>query len=730
LRNWEDKLRRGDTTVESSTSGPTHPLLEEKRAQVEALNNKLADLRHEQERPERDAERYQNQLDDAQARIIQMEERLRFGDFGKKSGNRKAVSDELQSLRDQVKGLNKAIAKGRSDMEKPRREAERAARELVAAKKAVADLEAKLARGDLSLKSKPARTVPDELKAERAKLKELNKQLKAARTAAKVRPPEEVKRREAFKRRVQRELADLRMRRVSGNYETRTRSPAQIKHDAESENLAANLRQEKHAWEVEKERLRLANRKTFETFFDNAIGITRGGKLTRFMTDIKLIMYSLYHLGAQPFREAAGALAGRLPGTENARIEGRFSLKALGKFYSGFFGKGMKDALEALNPVASIVTRGKVGDIMKRSDMKNILAESAVVREGAHLEPRWYDIPQVLHEVIKSPLRRAAFEYAVQKETEYREAHGLDSTSKEARAEIIREAGREAQRKILMADNAYADMINRGLSRLGQVDKATGHAKPHLKAAEFVGRSIATFNRVAANHFVELVNTVLGVPIGGGRLLYKKAFGEGLSHVSVEDANSIVRQIKQGSFGAAFFLLGLTNPQMFGGLNHPKKKNDDEPGFAEMQIGDIRVPRVVSLANPLLLAAHVGATITRLANTKLRQKDTDTQGLAGGLEGAAQGVLETGPLISELPRLGKVLEPGGLKKWSIDWLHSNLEPGMMQEIAQFLDRKDGSLGQLLNPANPSVKRKAADWLDEFKIDVPGLRQDVPEQGKK
>jgi hypothetical protein len=55
---------------------------------------------------------------------------------------------------------------------------------------------------------------------------------------------------------------------------------------------------------------------------------------------------------------------------------------------------------------------------------------------------------------------------------------------------------------------------------------------------------------------------------------------------------------------------------------------------------------------------------------------------------------------------------------------------MMQEIAQFLDRKDGSLGQLLNPANPSVKRKAADWLDEFKIDVPGLRQDVPEQGKK
>lgn len=722
IKELEGKLARGDTSVDQGEEKPSHPLLDERRARVEELNKQLAEKRRESERPEREAQKAQNDLDDAEARVIQLEQKLDYGDLSKKPVERKAVSDELAATREQIKGLNKEVAKARSEADRPRREAEKAARDLKDAKDAVAALEKKLATGDLTIRREPARTVPAELAAERQKLKDLNKQLAAAR---KVTVLPHVKALEQFKARTKKQLADIRMRRINQNYEPQKRSATQLRLDAEGEQLAAQKRHELHAIDVEKERYRLSRRLGYEKFFDHAMGVTRGGKLTRILTDIKLIMYSIYHLGSAPFREAAGGISSKLPGLGKSQIESQFSLKALGKFYSGFFGKGFKDALEAFSPVAHIVTGGRTGDLLRRSDMKNILSENDVVREGADLEPHFYDIPQILHEVIKSPLRRAAFEYSLQKQAEYREKHGLDSTSKEARAEMIHAAGQEAQRKILMGDNAATDLINRGLARLEQADE-TGHVPQHLKVAEFFARSIAQFNRVAANHFVELFNTVLGAPLGLGR--YANALRKGAESISPEDASAFLRQIKQGSIGAAFLLLGYTNPQMFGGLGH--KKNEDDLGFAEMKMGGVKIPRVVSMANPLLLAAHVGATITRLANSKLRKSDNETRGIAGGLEGAVQGVAETGPLVSEIPRLAHALEPGGLERWTKDWLHSNLEPGLIQEISEFFDRQKGGALNLLDPNNKTISRKAANLLDELKIGIPGLRNTVPQKTRR
>lgn len=471
----------------------------------------------------------------------------------------------------------------------------------------------------------------------------------------------------------------------------------------------AELQRKRNAFDSRVEEIRLANRAKWEKAFDQAVGYSRGAKLTRLTTLAKLATYSLQAVAVKPLTELTAKIASHTPGlrriSDLARIEGQGSAGALGGFYKGFIYGAKNDAAAPLRQALAIISRGRLGDIHAASEIKSLYQ-----REGIHLDPKWYDIPQLLHEAEKNPLKRADFEYAMKKLEASYTAQAKDTSAPAVREEMRRLAYEYAERSVLMNKNPVSTLISRGIRSLEEADKDTGRVSVTRKAGAAVLHTLFTFNRVASNHLVALFNHAFGLPTGGIRAA--SALVRGLETLHAKESDSIIRQIKAGSIGGGMLALGILAPQFFGGLNPRKKRDSDELKFAEMQIGDVKIPRYVSLAVPPLMAAQVGATITQTMREKLHGEE---RGIGAGVLAAGVATLESGPVVNEAARIGDLMHSDTTGKYLRDWLKGNVVPGALDELARALDTEDGD----------HVKRKSSNFLESFEESIPGLREDVP-----
>ena len=404
----------------------------------------------------------------------------------------------------------------------------------------------------------------------------------------------------------------------------------------------------------------------------------------------------------------------------------------------------MKDAAHTASHLAGMWSGGKYGGINARNPLKAI-HESNEVQHPQHL----WDTPQILHEIEKAPLLRAGYELARQKLA--------DSGTSLTQAQIDSKAYDQAKRGILMGPNLASDMINSGLKRLEQPDKETKKVSVTGKAGAFGVRLFVPFVKVSSNHFVKLFNHVLGAPVGVTRLAWAHVgdaldkadwvdkgatpahklaqyFSKAMEEIHPSEANSIMRQIKEGSPGAAMLTLGLLAPGMFGGLNFSKKRRDNELKFGEMMVGGVKIPRWVNVAVPMLMAAQIGATISQTCREKLRKKDLQPQGVGAGLLAGAAAMIHAGPVVNEAAKLSELNDEHRRGKFVQDWVKGNIVPGLLDEIAAETDRAHGvkdQYGTFIDKAFGSqVKRdtKGVNMLDirpVIKSGIPGARETLP-----
>ena len=116
-----------------------------------------------------------------------------------------------------------------------------------------------------------------------------------------------------------------------------------------------------------------------------------------------------------------------------------------------------------------------------------------------------------------------------------------------------------------------------------------------------------------------------------------------------------MRHLKKGSLGAAAVLTGFFAPKLFGGFYQQgeKRRKGDIPPDAG-RVAGVNIPANLIHA-PLLTAAQLGATIRHTADSKLRKKDAETQGLSHGALAGAVGLADATPFIRETTEIAKFM---------------------------------------------------------------------------
>jgi hypothetical protein len=182
-----------------------------------------------------------------------------------------------------------------------------------------------------------------------------------------------------------------------------------------------------------------------------------------------------------------------------------------------------------------------------------------------------------------------------------------------------------------------------------------------------------------------------------------------------------MRELKKGSVGGAALLLGYLNAENIGGYYQPgQKRAKEDVKFGQIRMFGLNIPTYL-IHNPLLEQLQIGATIRRVADSKLRKKDQETQGIPAGIMAGALGVTEEVPFVREtIGELPKLFDPHRRADFVGELTKSLAVPQVVEWTARQMDKRDGEV----------VKRKAETILQHIETGIPGLRQTVPERQPK
>lgn len=492
-------------------------------------------------------------------------------------------------------------------------------------------------------------------------------------------------------------IADYEDKIARGDY---SRAPRrELVLDNEAMRLKAEAERVKQKWQQGLNRDRYKQRTPWEKTMDAVVKWRRGFILSGPVTLAKLTSAALARAIITPAEEAAGSLIGKIiPSvSEKAPREGGgFNVRAEAKAIAEGLTTGMKDAWKTL-------TTGK-------SDL------DVTYGKNPGLPQSFMDIFGNIHGALKAPVKRAEFARALEKRLSFYASKGVDITDEFVQTKAGVEAYQDAQRSIFMQKNIINDAYKRALSRFDQVNKATGKPSMAGKAAGTTARVLLPIVKVPTNIVAETMQYAIGSITGSARLA--KAFHDGISKLSPEDADLIMRHLKKGSLGGAVMLAGYLAPQMLGGFyqqGERRKKSDIKPDSARIE--GVNIPSYY-IHNPWISAAQIGATIRRVGDSKLRKRDKNTQGLSHGAMAAAVGLADATPFVREMTEISKLMNPYERDQWVAEMAKSMVVPQGVQSLANWLDKND---------KGETVRRNPTTITEGIKSGIPGLRQTVPKK---
>lgn len=462
--------------------------------------------------------------------------------------------------------------------------------------------------------------------------------------------------------------------------------------------LQANLERVRGEWRTGLLKDQLADRSLPEKAMDAIAKWRRGFLLSSPSTLAKLSAAGFERIAIAPVEEAIGAGVSKLAPklASKAPSEGGASVKIEAHAITEAFTQGMRDA-------ASTLKTGK-------SDLDVLHGKKAL-----DMPRDVSDFLGAIHGALKAPTKRNAFTRSFEKRTAWAIRNGLDVTDPVVQSRIALDAYRDANRSIFMQDNRLVDAYKRGLQALEAKNKQTG--KPSLlgKSAATVAKVMLPIVKIPTNIVAETAQYALGSVYGTAKLAH--AYGKGIEKLSPYEADSIMRSIKKGSVGAAGLALGYFGADHLGGYYQRGKRDEGDVPFGSVRAFGVEIPSLL-IHNPLLETLQIGATIRRVADSKLRKKDEDTQGLGAGTMAAALGLLEEVPFVREVTELGKMIDPMTRENALGNLVQGMTVPAGISWIARQIDRDE---------RGDKIQRDTKTVGEHVIEGVPGLRETLTEK---
>jgi len=449
---------------------------------------------------------------------------------------------------------------------------------------------------------------------------------------------------------------------------------------------------------------RLKNRTLLEKTQDTFVKWRRAFLLSSPITLAKLTSAAIERLAFTPIEEGLGAVYSKLPVVRGvaakAPREGGLNAKAEAKALTEGFTQGMKDAWQTLK-----TGKGQLDSLFGKRD---VLPHSAIDFIGA------------IHGALKAPVKRAEFARSFEKRAEFAIKNGQDVSDPLVQTQMAVGAYKDANRAIFMQDNKLTAGWQALLRILESPNKDTGKVNPYGKAGATALKTFLPIVKVPTNIVAETMQYALGSVTGSVRL--GVAVAKGLENLKPAEADIILRELKKGSLGAALLLAGFFNPQSVGGYYQRNDKDQKgHPKFGTIKIGDWNVPTYL-IHNPLLEQLQIGATIRHVADSKLRKKDKETQGVGSGVLAAAIGLTEEVPFVGQVgDLLGSLTDPYERREYINRFVRDMTVPLGVSWAAKYFDKD----------ANGNyIERDAKTTMEAIQSAVPLMREKLPVKKKK
>lgn len=478
----------------------------------------------------------------------------------------------------------------------------------------------------------------------------------------------------------------------AGKAKTKTVSTKAVTLDPEAQRLKAAAEQAKIEFKRSLVKDRLKQRPLAQKTADTLVSWRRAMLLSSPVTLAKLTAAALERFAFTPIEEAVGWGIGQVPGISKiaklAPRQGGLSVRAEAKALTDGVMKGMTDARD-------ILRKGQ-GEL------------EVFGREN--LYPRdWLNFFGEIHAALKAPTKRNEFARSFQKRVEFNIRKGIDVTDPIVQTRIAQEAYRDSNRSIFMQDNRVVSAYKAGIRTL----EASGASKG-AKAVASTAKFLLPIVKVPTNIVAEALQHATGLVTGSVRAA--NALRKGVEKLKPEEADLIMQDLKKGSLGGALMLTGFLLPEVVGGYYQPgQKRKKGDVKFGSVQIGDTQLPSYL-LHNPLLEMLQLGATIRRVADSRLKRKDQDPQGLTSGAIAGALGLLDEVPFLREVLELRKAFDPNQRAAFEGELAKSTVVPAGVEWLA----RQDD-----VDIAGEVIKRDPKTVWQHIQSGLPILRRDLP-----
>jgi len=550
--------------------------------------------------------RLKNQIKDLERQIATGEK------TAKKTGV--AYDEEAQALKEHRDALKATIesVEGKREIS----DEQRVKMAVSALEKSIAEYERRVSERDTAPKPKGTKTPETDeiktLKSIRDNVKAEYEQMKQDMDPKKT--PEE-RALATLKTRLRKREAELQEKLATGNFEKKQRRVTQP--DEEGMRLKANVNRLKNKVDVEIKKQDLANRSKFKKTVDFIPRLQKTMLLTGVKVLGKLSTAALSRTLISPVEEITGGVLAKLPLiskiSKQAPREGGFHSKAEIEAISQWWKKA---TYEDMREIVSL-RKGTIDLLFGKEDVP----------------PHITDFFGQLHTALKQPAFRNEYFRSFEKRMTHADKKGdVNIEDPIVQFTIGTQASLDAKRAIFMQENTLTKAYKAFLSTFERAGKSG-----EVTAAAF--KVLLPIVKVPTNFSSEVTSYSGGyakaLPLIG------KALVKGVDSLTPEQSDYVMRNLKKGSLGAAFTVIGFFNPQAVGGYYQKgDKRDEDDVKAGGLRLFGVDMPRWM-VHTPLLECLQIGSTLRRVMD------DYEGEGKEGG--GFAAGLAVGKGLAEEIP---------------------------------------------------------------------------------
>jgi len=371
---------------------------------------------------------------------------------------------------------------------------------------------------------------------------------------------------------------------------------------------------------------------------------------------------------------------------EKAPIEGFAYGKSEVKFVKEFFNpkKFAESALQILKQGQTDLSR-RLGDMIHEDltemtmpgEQKTKLTKA--LKTGLKVTDMILSLPGNSHMMIKDPLKRATYYAAYENAMIWAEKNGLDINDPLVINTMEIAAYKRANYEIFLEDN----VLNKKFKAFKRELEESGKGGATLKALIDFAIPVST---VPTNIVRRVFSTS---PLGLAKGIYeaevaRKALKKSVDNLETEQADAIMRQLKQGTLGTALWMLGWFGYASFGGLYtkfDPNKKREEGDLLSdEMEINGVKIPKPVQHAVPLEVI-QMAATSRRIYENYVDNKGVSSiPALTAAALGSIGSMAEQVPVISTpILAVESIQDPSKFEKLKEDY-KTRLQPRIFQQL--------------------------------------------------